>query len=186
MGMTDLQSLAGEANSAAGLVGFQVAITTTLGESIEGEIFNYDAAARCLILTDPNVPPPKRSFRVLNVSFVDTVDVKNMPTGPVSLEVPAVDLDKIKAFEQRNLRAALQEAQKIGRGVSPEAQQLFDALSKTYRCTWKDKSIAIDLLDVRIDPPYTPESCTGPAAAVSRVRRVVKGERSKIKGGQWS
>jgi len=184
--MTDLTSLAGEATTAAGLVGFQVAITTTLGETIEGEIFNYDTAARCLILSDPNVPLPKRSYRVLNVSFVDTVTVKNMPQKSVSLDVPPVNLEKIKAFEQRNLRTALEEAEKIGRGVSAEAQQLFDAISKTYRCTWREKSIVIDMLEVCIAPPYTPESCSGPPAAVARVQRVVKGERSKIKGGQWS
>jgi hypothetical protein len=39
------------------------------------------------------------------------------------------------------LQAAKLRAEKIGIGVSPEGQKLFDALAKTMECHWCDKSI---------------------------------------------
>lgn len=39
------------------------------------------------------------------------------------------------------LQVAKLRAEKIGIGVSPEGQRLFDALAKTMECRWCDKDI---------------------------------------------
>ena len=39
------------------------------------------------------------------------------------------------------VQAAKLRAEKIGIGVSPEGQKLFDALAKTMDCRWNDKDI---------------------------------------------
>lgn len=48
-----------------------------------------------------------------------------------------------------SLQAAYAEAAKTGVGVSSEAQQVFDALSKTMPCQWKQQNIVI-LNEVRL------------------------------------
>ena len=49
----------------------------------------------------------------------------------------------------------------IGRNVSDEAQHVFDNLSKTLDCRWKDKDILVNHLGVRIREPYRPANVSG-------------------------
>ena len=49
----------------------------------------------------------------------------------------------------------------IGRNVSDEAQHVFDNLSKTLDCRWKDKNILVNHLGVRIAPPYRAANVSG-------------------------
>ena len=170
--------------SKSSLIGHVVALKTTLGEDIQGELFNYDMKSNCITLKEP-AELPQRTYRVLNTNFIANISSVSSPSSNSSLEVPTVNMDKIKAFETKSLRSAAQDASKIGVGVSKQAQQLFDALSKTYRCAWKGKNILMVDTEIQIEPPYTAESCFGPSTAVARVKRVVHGERMKIESGNW-
>lgn len=72
-------------------------------------------------------------------------------------------------------------------GVTPEAQSLFDALSKTLPVRW-DKTTIVVMNDVRVSSPYHPESVSGGTpAANERVRKVVEFEKKRLQsryGGQ--
>jgi protein LSM12 len=46
----------------------------------------------------------------------------------------------------------------LGKGVTPQAQDIFDALEKTMPCEWKDTNIEV-FGEVMIDSPYTLELC---------------------------
>ncbi len=52
------------------------------------------------------------------------------------------------------MQAATQLAAKVGHNVTPEAQQIFNALAKTMPCTWRDRDIVV-MTDVRRCPPPT-------------------------------
>ena len=58
------------------------------------------------------------------------------------------------------VRAAEADAERVGVGVTRQAQLLFDALSKTYPCRWRETAIAV-MDTVIIRPPYTPDACEG-------------------------
>lgn len=52
------------------------------------------------------------------------------------MQIPFTTCEKLR-------QAAQAEAAKTGIGVSAEAQQVFDALSKTMPCHWKQQNIII-------------------------------------------
>ncbi|KAK9916840.1 hypothetical protein WJX75_007667 [Coccomyxa subellipsoidea] len=82
------------------------------------------------------------------------------------------------------IKAAELEAARKGLGVTDEAQQIFDALSKTMPCKWQGKKILV-LGEVSIREPYdlSSVSSTHPddgAAIVERVKKVLDAERKRM------
>ena len=53
---------------------------------------------------------------------------------------------------------AAQQAAKVGHNVTPEAQQIFNALAKTMPCTWRDRDIIV-MTDVRRRRRRPPALC---------------------------
>ena len=72
---------------------------------------------------------------------------------------------------------------RVGVGVTKEAQSIFDALSKTMPCTWKDKTIVV-MEAVHVAPPYSIDSCAskseGHSGALDRVKKVLQAERQRL------
>uniref|UniRef100_A0A0E0CRB7 AD domain-containing protein n=1 Tax=Oryza meridionalis TaxID=40149 RepID=A0A0E0CRB7_9ORYZ len=83
------------------------------------------------------------------------------------------------------IRQAEIEAERIGVGVTPEAQSIFDALSKTYillrlPVQW-DKTDIVVMKEVRVCNPYLPENVSGgTSAANERVKKVLDFERKRL------
>jgi hypothetical protein len=75
-------------------------------------------------------------------------------------KLPAVDDARSAKRLEDAVRAAEADAERMGVGVTRQAQSLFDALSKTYPCRWRETTIAV-MDSVLIRPPYTPETCEG-------------------------
>ena len=162
------------------ITGYTVSITTTFGETIKGEIFTFDSVTNCVTLSFP-AEPTKRTYRIINTNFIENIQLVSLPTQPVDVSVPEINLDKIRAIEHKNLKNAEKEIEKIGVGVSKEAQEIFNALSRTYPCAWEGKNIIV-MGEVRIEPPYTAASCSGnQKSSLQRVKRVIEGERAKLK-----
>jgi hypothetical protein len=69
-----------------------------------------------------------------------------------SLKVPSKA--GIQALISKNIRLATERESKLGVGVNPQAQKLFDALSKTCTCAWKGANIVV-FGEFVIEPPYT-------------------------------
>lgn len=64
-----------------------------------------------------------------------------------------IDLAKLRAEERRICEKREAEFNKLGVGVSPSAQAIFDTLAKTMPCKWDGEDILI-LDTVRLAPPY--------------------------------
>ncbi|KAJ3042621.1 hypothetical protein HDV00_006900 [Rhizophlyctis rosea] len=132
--------------------------------------------------------PLKYDFHVLNVNYIKEVTPLPAPTGdaPSLVPVTAVSFEKIAAREAAAVRAESERAAKIGVGVSNEAQQLFDAISKTYPVEWR-KDVIVIMNEVEIPPPYALESVKlvagkkddGDSALLSRVRKILQHVRLK-------
>ncbi|CAN1311089.1 Protein LSM12 homolog A [Linum perenne] len=86
----------------------------------------------------------------------------------------------ILAREELALRQAEADAQRIGVGVTAEAQGIYDALSKTLPVRW-DKTSIVVMNEVRVSSPYLAENVTGgTAAANDRVKKVLELERRRL------
>lgn len=69
-----------------------------------------------------------------------------------------------------------------GKGVSKEAQSIFDALSRTLPSRWHETAMIIND-NVIIKEPYGLEDCSAPTGhekSLERVRRVLENERRKL------
>jgi hypothetical protein len=176
-------------------VGLNVKLRTQTGETYEGTVFAFDADQGIFILYEPSDLRNRSNFRVFKTDCL--AEVISMDTEPTRLPEPLnIDsrLPKINAAKVREnaANAARERSRKLGQDVTIEAQDIFDALSKTYPCAWDNSSIVI-LGEVRIEPPYTVEKVMpepgrpvevggkGIDSTVERVKKVLEGERKKMK-----
>jgi len=94
--------------------------------------------------------------------------------------LPPINMSRVRAREEHALKIAYQDASRIGVGVTTQAQEIFNALSKTLPCRWHGDAIMV-FEDIRIANPYTMNSITGSdEAALNRVKKVLEGERRKL------
>eukprot|EP00898_Chlorokybus_atmophyticus_P006116 jgi/Chlat1/6505/Chrsp45S09069 len=162
------------------MVGCRVAVKTTLGDDIQGEVFTFDKSTNCLVLHDAGSKPGTKNMRILKANFIKEVTMLSAPVEPVNLRVPAMDINRLRQREKAAVRQAEVEAERFGVNVTSEAQEVFDALSKTLPVRWEQTTIVV-MDEVRIQSPYTAESCSGgPSGTLARVRKVLELERQRL------
>lgn len=64
---------------------------------------------------------------------------------------------RLRADQEKRFRRAEEEFVRIGVGVTPKAQHIFDVISKTLPCAWSGDIIVV-LETVRLGPPYDAKS----------------------------
>lgn len=173
----DLSSLSGDS-----LIGAKVTLRTLLGETITGELFAFDKTTNCVVIQEKSDDKKPGCVRILKANFIkEMVEAQERPVDvELDMKLPPIDIARCQAREAAALKSAEEEAKKIGVGVSEVAQDIFDALSKTLPCKWNDKVIMV-MDEVRIEDPYTVESCQGSnTTMVNRVRKVLEGEKARI------
>lgn len=162
------------------VVGCHLAIRTTLGEHLEGQVLAFDKPSNLLILQEIGQTGSRRNLRFLKANFIKESAFLGHGEDPLDLRDIFVDLDSFKAREEAAVRQAEDEADRIGVGVTREAQDIFDALSKTLPVLW-DNTIIVVMNEVRVSSPYFPDNVTGgPPAANERVKKVLELERERL------
>ena len=112
------------------------------------------------------------SVRDISATALSTLNIE-------TVTLPAIDVSVLEAQEKRAQEYYSSYKSSIGVGVSAEAQEVFDSLSKTMPCAWAGD--VISCYRVKISPPYTSEDCEGPDEnELSRVKKVLEGERAKL------
>lgn len=90
--------------------------------------------------------------------------------------IQALDIRALKAREAKAIGEAMDREARRGKGVTREAQDLFDAFSRTMPAHWNGPHIVVADA-VSISPPYRVDDCRplveGNEAALARVRKVV-------------
>lgn len=90
--------------------------------------------------------------------------------------IQALDTRALKAREAKAIGDAFDREARRGKGVTREAQELFDAFSRTMPARWNGSNIIVADA-VTIAAPYRIDDCRpiveGDTAALARVRKVV-------------
>ncbi|XP_026381789.1 uncharacterized protein LOC113276401 [Papaver somniferum] len=161
-------------------IGWFLSIKTTLGDEFEGQIITFDKASNILVLQEGSKTGPRRNIRLLKANHIKEFTLLGQGEDPLDINNCYVDLNSVQAKEESAIRQAEVEAERIGVGVSNEAQIIFDALSKTLPVRW-DKTAIVVMNEVRVSSPYLPENVSGGTpAANERVKKVLELQRKKL------
>ncbi|KAF2807765.1 uncharacterized protein BDZ99DRAFT_464678 [Mytilinidion resinicola] len=99
--------------------------------------------------------------------------------------IAKVDLDAVRAREEATIRKIKERDAMRGRGVSREAQEIFDALARTLPCRWHNTDIIVNDA-VRISKPYSLEDCKAPQEkqqSIPHVKKVLENFFAKKRSG---
>jgi len=161
------------------VVGCRLAIKTTFGEDIEGAVLAYDNSSKIVVIQEGS-SGPRRNLRFLKVNYVKDVTLLGQAEEQFELKTPYLDMTSLRNREEAAIRQAEAEAERFGVGVTQEAQDIFDALSKTLPVRWEKTAILV-MNEVRVSHPYLPDDVIGgPPAANERVRKVLELERKRL------
>ncbi|KAI9370473.1 anticodon-binding domain-containing protein [Aspergillus egyptiacus] len=177
-------------------VGARVRISTSpVASTIEGTLFTADPVTNLVAINTADsklsqagnyhVIPISRiqSFQLLSLA-PSSQDNESSPSVPESLpSLHALDIRALKAREA-NAVSKIQEGEaRRGKGVTQEAQDIFNAISRTMPTRWNGTNIVVADA-VTIAHPYNKEDCralvAGDKAALERVQKVLEMERKKI------
>ncbi|CAK9224764.1 unnamed protein product [Sphagnum jensenii] len=173
------------------VVGCRLAIKTTLGDDIEGTVLAYDSSSKIVVLHILSFFSPllqlasdsgeRRNLRFLKVNYVkDLTLLGQSEEEQFELKNPYLDMTSLRNREEAAIRQAEAEAERFGVGVTQEAQDIFDALSKTLPVRWENTAILV-MNEVHVSQPYLPDNVIGgPPAANERVRKVLELERKRL------
>lgn len=170
----------------------------------EGILFTVDPTFNLIAINCTPAPPnPSASlaaqpgdYHIIPIRHIQSFDILSLSTGKNAADLDAifttgnesapsinkVDVRRLKEREDKAVQKKKDEQKKKGKGVSSEAQELFNVLDRIYPTRWAGESIII-MDSVRIDPPYGADHVKAPkdkASMLPHLKRVVDGERKKI------
>ncbi|KAJ5081593.1 hypothetical protein NUU61_009857 [Penicillium alfredii] len=183
----------------SGAIGARIRVSTTppTVSTFEGTLFTACPITNLVAInTSPSLPSrdPKQAqngdYRVIPVSRIQSFQL--LALGP-SAEAPsftdaqptiqALDTRTLKTREAKAIGEAHDREARRGKGVTREAQDIFDAFSRTMPARWAGSNIVVADA-VTIASPYRIDDCRplveGDTAALNRVRKVLEMERKKI------
>jgi hypothetical protein len=188
-------------------VGARVQITTTLqNHTVEGSIFTVCPLNSAIAVDSTPVPPNPataaanqpgdyhiiplaniQSFKILSLAGLPArADGYGSGTPSGAVNVTKVDMQALKAREEAEIQRLKQREEMKGRGVTKEAQEIFDHFNRMYQTRWHGTTIIVDE-SVLVEPPYKTENCKAPkdkpAAALPQIKKVLEGYYQKKKAG---
>lgn len=169
-------------------VGCFLSIRTTLGDEFEGQVVTFDRDSNYLVLQEGSKHGPRRNIRLLKADYIKDFTFLGQGQDPLDPNHCLLDINALQSREELAIRQAEADAERIGVGVTSEAQNIFDALSKTLPVRW-DKTVIVVMNEVRVSSPYNSECVIGGTpAANDRVKKVLEFERKRLQlrgsGGQ--
>lgn len=164
--------------------------------SLEGTLFTACPITNLVAInTKPNLSPSDAKqaqagdYHIIPVSRIQNFQIISLPSAssnnsenPPSFAdavppVQALDIRALKNREATVIGKVLEGEARRGKGVTQEAQDLFDAFSRTMPAHW-DKTSIVVADAVTIAAPYRVDDCrplvAGDTAALNRVRKVVR------------
>ncbi|OJJ30419.1 hypothetical protein ASPWEDRAFT_45997 [Aspergillus wentii DTO 134E9] len=186
----------------SGAIGARVRISTAppAVTTLEGVLFTACPITNLVAINTAASSPaadtkqgPAGDYHVVPVSRIQSFQIvslapsANGSDGPSFTDaVPALHALDIRALKHREATAIgkVHEGEaRRGKGVTRDAQDIFDAFSRTMPARWDGSNVVVADA-VTIAPPYRVDDCrplvAGDTAALARIRKVLEMERKKI------
>ncbi|KAL4960368.1 anticodon-binding domain-containing protein [Aspergillus stella-maris] len=174
----------------SGAIGARVRITTNPASStLEGTLFTACPITNLIAInTADGKKAQAGDYHIIPISRIQSFQLLSVASESTSFSdaTPPLHALDIRALKNREASAVakMQEGEaRRGKGVTREAQDLFDAFSRTMPTRWDGASIIVTDT-VIIAPPYRVDDCRpvsqNDTAALARVRKVLEMERKKI------
>ncbi|KAJ5525489.1 uncharacterized protein N7503_010370 [Penicillium pulvis] len=184
----------------SGAIGARVRITTAAPttSTLEGTLFTVCPITNLVAINTSAVTSstdPKQAqsgdYHVIPVSRIQSFQLLTLPSNSsdspsftdAQPTIQALDTRALKTREIKAVSEILEREARRGKGVTREAQDIFDAFSRTMPARWDGPNIIVADA-VTIAPPYRVDECRplveGDTAALARVRKVLEMERKKI------
>ncbi|KAG5378982.1 hypothetical protein IGI04_026824 [Brassica rapa subsp. trilocularis] len=152
------------------------------GDEFRGIVMAYDPIPNFVVFEEGSKPRPghSKNTRMVNASFITGLSYLGKTEEPLLRDSCWVNLDGLRAKEALAVRQAEADAERMGVGVTAEAQSIFDALSKTLPVQWEKSDILV-MKEVRVRSPYLSDCVFGGTdAANNRVKKVLELERRRL------
>ncbi|CCX10924.1 anticodon-binding domain-containing protein [Pyronema domesticum] len=166
-------------------LGLSVKLTTILDDTITGTVYAYDPITSTVtLITSATTGSGPHDIRMIKVSFLKDVAVTGAAPAGVKFSTAEPRIGKVSAASLAAALAEQKRAATLGKGVTKDGQDIFDALHRTMPCRWHEKTIVV-LDSVMIAEPYALTDVKGnDQNAVKRVKKVLEGERRKLESGR--
>ncbi|KAL2045039.1 hypothetical protein N7G274_002814 [Stereocaulon virgatum] len=172
-----------EIRSAA--IGSSIRLHTTnpANQTLIGTLFTVCPLSNVLALSTSG--GTTGSFRIIPLNSITSFTLDPLPSTTNSLPpITPLNTNTLQARARNALEEAKKQAKKINPQASREAQELFDAISRTLHTHWEKTDIVVMNQVVIKGPGYKVEDCksgkdTQPHM-LTRVKKVVDNERKRL------
>jgi len=162
-----------------------IKITLVSGETLEGEVYCIDPVTKAVVLKETD-----GGYSLVNSEGIAQItgDLSSFPVpDPVKTGlIVQLDAKKIRDREATAMTTAEKEIESQNFNVDPKVQQLFDRMRNIFPdCVWsgaENHMVLFDSLMVE-GPAYDTVRVSRGASddGIDRVRKVLKGERKKLR-----
>ncbi|KKY27847.1 hypothetical protein UCRPC4_g00827 [Phaeomoniella chlamydospora] len=174
-------------------IGAQIRITTAAPAPLtyEGTLFTADPITNLIVINTGSSTASAGNYQIIPISRLQSFNIISLPQSngesTFATAAPPIAPLPLPSFRQREeaaIRRLKEQELKRGKGVTPEAQEIFNALTRTMPGRWEGQDMIISE-SVVISKPYRIEDCRAlnesvSGSAVHRVRKVLEMEKKKI------
>lgn len=168
--------------------GLADAKTQQATSTIKGMVYTTDSTSNTVVLLRPLPNTTLHDVYIINASSILGCEALSTPSvaaaGTGSTLLSSINSTQLEERERRAIRLATESLTQINTSATPRAQMIFDLLVKGCNVvSWGDKNSIIVLNQVRVDPPYKPESCTwiGLKAGDKETKPLEEGSLERVK-----
>ncbi|KAK5119453.1 hypothetical protein LTR85_007553 [Meristemomyces frigidus] len=182
-------------------IGARIKLTTAAphSQSHEGTLFTACPILNVVAINTRNTDSAASTaaqagdYHITPVSRIQSIQVISLASGAENSESsyasaqPAIGPVDVKRREQRvadRVRQLKEEEKNMGRGVTKEAQAIYDSFKRiNMPIRWHNQEMIVHEAII-IAPPYRSEDCKGAKEkqeVLNRVKKVLEGERRKLK-----
>ena len=139
-------------------VGATIELRTSTGRVLRGTIFSYTPSYNRLVIEEDSRTGGVdiRDVRIVNTATVVQHEILRPPPTKKLPALPRVSHDRVA---EREKRATSSASERIKRGMSTQADDVFRAVAKSFECEWDSETrrIVSARMNFTISSPYRVE-----------------------------